>query len=162
MLFATVNIQWSKINQYLLPNKLSPNITKARYSFSYKTSKKSNISLILRRLQITNYNTERIGSIKFPGVLLDENLYGKTTLNIPKKFSKNIGVLYKARDSLSKQSLLWLYYESRCCHLKNIYRVCFKQGVPWNSGNHRVYVHSKTRTWHVITYSYTMPIFTHT
>ena len=37
--------------------------------------------------------------------------YGKTTLNIWKsKISKNIGILYKARNYLSTESLLSLYY----------------------------------------------------
>ena len=36
---------------------------------------------------------------------------GKTTLNVPRiKISKNIGILYKARDSLSKEGLLSLYF----------------------------------------------------
>ena len=42
----------------------------------------------------------------------------------------------------------WLWVESRCCHLNFRYRTCFKQGVPWNSGNHRAQIHSETRTWH--------------
>ena len=25
---------------------------------------------------------------------------------------------------------------------------CFEQGVPWHSGNYRVWIHSQTRTWH--------------
>ena len=25
---------------------------------------------------------------------------------------------------------------------------CFEQGVPWNSGNYRMWIHSETRTWH--------------
>ena len=25
---------------------------------------------------------------------------------------------------------------------------CFEQGVPWHSGNYRVWIHSETRTWH--------------
>ena len=39
-------------------------------------------------------------------------------------------------------------FESRCSHLKFIFRACFKQGVPWHSGNYRVWIHSETRTWH--------------
>ena len=35
-----------------------------------------------------------------------------------------------------------------CCNLNFRYRTCFKQGVHWNSGNYRVKIHSKTRTWH--------------
>ena len=29
-----------------------------------------------------------------------------------------------------------------------LFRTCFEQGVPWHSGNHRLWVHSETGTWH--------------
>ena len=35
-------------------------------------------------------------------------------------------------------------FESRC----GLNRACFVQGVPWHSGNYRVYILSKTRSWH--------------
>ena len=38
--------------------------------------------------------------------------------------------------------------ESRCDHLNFIYRASFEQGLPWHSGNNRVWIQSKTRTWH--------------
>ena len=85
VLFATVNSELSKINQWLL----SLNVTKTKYSFFYKTSKKEDIVLKLPRLQINNYNVVRIPSIKFLGVLLGANFHGKTTLYIRKtKFLK--------------------------------------------------------------------------
>ena len=85
VLFATVNSELSKINQWLL----SLNVTKTKYSFFYKTSKKEDIALKLPRLQINNYNVVRIPSIKFLGVLLGANFHGKTTLYIRKtKFLK--------------------------------------------------------------------------
>ena len=111
VLFATVNSELSKINQWFLANKLSLNVTKAKYSFFYEISKKGDIPQKLTRLQINNYNIERIPSIKFLGVLLDENLSWKDHIKYTEnKISKNIGILYKARDYLSKESLLSLYY----------------------------------------------------
>ena len=38
-------------------------------------------------------------------------------------------------------------FESHCNHLNFRFRACFKQGVPWYSGNCRVRIHSETRTW---------------
>ena len=38
--FATVNSELSKINQWFLANKLSFNVTQAKYSFFHKTNKK--------------------------------------------------------------------------------------------------------------------------
>ena len=37
-------------------------------------------------------------------------------------------------------------FESRCSHLNFRCRVCLEQGVPWDSGNHRVRIHSETCT----------------
>ena len=80
-------------------------------SFFYKTNKKDDIPLKLPRLQINNYNIERILSIKFLRVLLDENLSWKDHIKYNEnKISKNTGILYKVRDYLSKESLLSLYY----------------------------------------------------
>ena len=39
-------------------------------------------------------------------------------------------------------------FESSCSHLNFRFRTCFEQGVPWNSGNYRVSIHSETRTCH--------------
>ena len=38
-------------------------------------------------------------------------------------------------------------FESSCSHLKFRFRTCFEQGVPWHSGNYRVWIHSETRPW---------------
>ena len=38
--------------------------------------------------------------------------------------------------------------KSHCCHLNFTNRVCFKQGFPWHSGNCRLYIHSRMRSWH--------------
>ena len=39
-------------------------------------------------------------------------------------------------------------FESRHSHLKLRYHACFEQGVPWHSGNYRVWIHNETSTWH--------------
>ena len=39
-------------------------------------------------------------------------------------------------------------FESSCSHLNFRFRSCFEQGVPWHSGNYRVWIHSETRAWH--------------
>ena len=110
-----ISVPLSKITQWFLANKLSLNVRKTKYSFSHKTSKKHGMPLKLTRLQINKYNIERIPSIKFLGVLLDENLSWKDHIKYTEnKISKNIGILYKARDYLSKESLVSLYYA--CIH----------------------------------------------
>ena len=39
-------------------------------------------------------------------------------------------------------------FESSCSHLNFRFPTCFEQGVPWHSGNYRVWIHSETRTLH--------------
>ena len=41
-----------------------------------------------------------------------------------------------------------LLFESSRSHLIFRFRACFKQGVPWDSGNYRVWIYSERRTWH--------------
>ena len=55
---------------------------------------------------------------------------------------------------------IWLYdwlfvyelsdfgFESSSSHLNFRFRACSEQGVPWHSGNYRVWIHSEMRTWH--------------
>ena len=42
----------------------------------------------------------------------------------------------------------WLLVRVQLRHLNLRFRACFEQGVPWHSGNCRVWIHSETRTWH--------------
>ena len=39
-------------------------------------------------------------------------------------------------------------FESSCSHFTLRFRACFEQGVPWHSGNYRMWIQSETRTWH--------------
>ena len=39
-------------------------------------------------------------------------------------------------------------FESSYSHLNFGFCTSFEQGVPWHSGNYRVWIHSKTRSWH--------------
>ena len=83
---------------------------KTKHSFFHKPSKKDDIPLVLPKLNINNSEIARTESIKFLGVLLDENLSWKTHIKyIENKISKNIGILFKARPFLNKK-LLSLYY----------------------------------------------------
>ena len=84
---------------------------KNKYSFFHKPSKKDNIPLVLPKLNINNSEIARTESVKFLGVLLDENLSWKTYIKyIENKISKNIGIFFKVRPFLNKRSLLSLYY----------------------------------------------------
>ena len=53
-----------------------------------------------------------------------------------------------AKWSSGRLRTKWLRFESRCSHINFRIHACFEQGVPWHSGNYRVWFHSETRTWH--------------
>ena len=73
-LFDIVNIELQKISQWFISNKLSLNVTKTKYSFFHKPSKKDNIPLALPKLSICNNEIKRSESIEFLGAFLDEKL----------------------------------------------------------------------------------------
>ena len=64
-LFDIVNIELQKISQWFISNKLSLNVTKTKYSFFHKPSKKDNILLVLPKLNICNNEIKRSESITF-------------------------------------------------------------------------------------------------
>ena len=73
-LFSDVNKKLTNTNQWFVSNKLSLNVEKTKYSFFHKASKKDNIPLQLPNLTINIRKIKREESIKFIGVLLDENV----------------------------------------------------------------------------------------
>ena len=98
VLFLKVNKKLHKINQCFVSNVLSLNIKKTRYTFFHKRSKKDDISFLVPKLNINNYEIKRAVSIKFLGVLFNENLTWKLHIKYTKnKISKNIDLLFKAR-----------------------------------------------------------------
>ena len=109
--FLKVNNKLHKIIQWFISNKLLLNIKKTKYSLFHKRSKQDDILLLLPTLKINNYEIQRVESIKFLRVLLDENLTWKPHIKyIENKIAKNIGLLFKARPFSTKQFLLSLHY----------------------------------------------------
>ena len=110
-LFQIVNQELENIKQWFLSNKLSINIKKTKHSFFHKPSQKEEIPFLLPKLIINNYEIQRTESIKFLGVLLDENLSWKEHIKCNEnKIAKNLGLLYEASHYLNERSLLVLYY----------------------------------------------------
>ena len=107
IVFSLVNQELQKINEWFEANKLSLDAGKTKYSIFHKPSRKDD----LPRFLIKKHKVERVKSIKFLGVLLDENLSWKDHIKyIENKVVKNIGLLYRSKLFLDKNSLLTLYY----------------------------------------------------
>ena len=110
-LFKTVNEELIKINEWFSANKLSLNVGKTNFLLFHKSGKKYSIPSHLPTLKINNHYIERVNTIKFLGVLLDDNLSWKEHIKyLENKIAKNIGLVYRAKPFLNKESLIALYY----------------------------------------------------
>ena len=82
-----------------------------KFSIFHKASRRDDLPLLLPRIFINNQVIKRQSSIKFLGILLDENLSWKKHLKLTQnKVANNIGLIYKAKPYLNKDSLLVLYF----------------------------------------------------
>ena len=98
-LFDIVNNELSKNRQWFIASILSLNVRKTKYTFFHKNSVKDDIPLKLPDLQKANKTIERRFSIKFLGVMLNENITWKGQIHtIEKKIAKILGLLYRAKQ----------------------------------------------------------------
>ncbi len=100
-----MNTELQKVSAWLLANKLSLNISKSNFLLisSRKTDKSIKLKINSKDLKQENYT-------KHLGVIIDNNLNWKLHIKqINLKLSKGIGVLYKLRHLVPKQSLKTLY-----------------------------------------------------
>ena len=97
-LFKTANDELIKINEWFLANKLSLNVGKTEFLLFHKSGKKYSIPSHLPTLKINNHDIERVNTMKFLGVLLDDNLSWKEHIKyLENKIAKNIGLMYRAK-----------------------------------------------------------------
>ena len=107
-LFSLVNQELQKINEWFEANKLSLNVRKTKYSLFHKPSRKDDLPLFLPRLLIKKQKVERV-KLMFLGVLLDDLSSKDHITYIENKVAKSIGLLYRAKLFLYKNSLLTLF-----------------------------------------------------
>ena len=103
ILFETVNCELKTLSQWFRANKLFLNIKKTKYTLFHKYFIRDKIPLKLPTLEIGNKVIEKRTSIKFLGVMLDENISWKNPIKtVENKLSKNIGLLCRAKNFLMK------------------------------------------------------------
>ena len=112
ILLKTINDKLIKINEWFPANKLSLNVGKTKFSLFHESGKKYSIPSHLPVFKINNHDIERVNTMKFLGVLLDDNLssWKEHIKYHENKVAKNIGLMYRAKPFLDKESLLALYY----------------------------------------------------
>ena len=102
-----LNQELADISGWLKANKLSLNVKKTHYMiFSKDNLRKHDLSL-----SIDGEVIARTSCTKFLGVYIDDKLCWKNHIAyISNKISKGLGILIKARQYLSKSTLVQLYY----------------------------------------------------
>ena len=97
VLFSAVNRELQNINEWVISNKLSLNVKKTKFLVFHTASKRDDLPLVLPKLFVNHQVMKRESSIKFLGILLDENLSWKEHLKLTEnKIAKNIGLIFKA------------------------------------------------------------------
>ena len=110
-LFQTANIELEKMAIWFQANKPFLNESKTKFTLVNKSWGKDNLPLKLPILKINNFEIKRTTSIKFLGIMVDENLTWNNHIHIlENKLSKNIGLLYRAKPYLDKNTMTTLYF----------------------------------------------------
>ena len=92
-LFKAVNEELIKINAWFPANKVSLNVGKTKFSLFHKSGKRFSIRSPLPTLKINNHDIERVNTMKFLGVLLDDNLSWIEHIKyLENKIAKNVGL----------------------------------------------------------------------
>ena len=101
-LFNDRNVELQKMAIWSEKNNISLNLTKTIHFFTRKR-KKCHIKIDLPILYINNFEIVRESRTKFLGIYMDKNLTLKYDIeHICNKFSKNVGIMCKSRNSLGK------------------------------------------------------------
>ena len=98
VLFEKINKELTIVSNWFNASKLSLNFNKTKYSFFHKSSK-NNIPLRLPNPNINELTAERVTSIKFLGVWIDENLTWRDHIH---NVENKTGLLRKGKHYLDE------------------------------------------------------------
>ena len=103
----SINAELVKINNWVISNRLSLNTEKTNFIIFSKRK----ISDDLPSVYINGHAINRVDTMKFLGVLIDDQLnWNKHIIYIKSKVSKSIGMLNCARRNLNQNTLRKLYF----------------------------------------------------
>ena len=103
----SLNTELKKVSFWLQSNKLTLNVKKSHYMVFHRSRIKHNQMAI----KIQNCTINKTDSIKFLGVIIDNKLnWHEHIIYIKNKISKSIGIIYKVRKYVEKQTIKNMYY----------------------------------------------------
>ena len=105
------NLELGKISGWFRANKLSLNEDKTRFTLFHVPQNRDNLPLRLPALKINDYKIKRSPSIIFLKFLVDEHLSWIDQIDtLENKLSKDLGLLYKAKQFLNAKAMKSLYF----------------------------------------------------
>ncbi len=97
-----------KLNNWLISNKLTINVSKTKYMLFTPKNKLIPFHPILF---INNIELEQVNHIKFLGVFFDNKLSWEYHVTyLANKVAKNISILYKLRNNVPPSTMITMYY----------------------------------------------------
>ena len=106
-LIMALNNELHKVSIWLDANKLSINTKKTHFMVFHRSRIKTNDVNVIMQQNIV----ERVNSTKFLGLIIDDKLkWHEHIQQITHKIARSVGILYKIRHYLNKQTLLNMYY----------------------------------------------------
>ena len=107
-LIDRLNTELISLNNWFKANKLSLNTKKSFFMIFHRSRIKPNV---INKVVIDNHELTQVNSAKYLGVIIDHKLnWIEHILYVKSKMSKGIGIMYKARQFLTKKALLMLYH----------------------------------------------------
>ena len=107
-LIDRLNTELISLNNWFKANKLSLNTKKSCFMIFHRSRIKPNV---INKVVIDNHELTQVNSAKYLGVIIDHKLNWIEHISYVKsKMSKGIGIMYKARQFLTKKALLMLYH----------------------------------------------------
>ena len=107
-LIDRLNTELISLNNWFKANKLSLNTKQSFFMIFHRSRIKPNV---INRVVIDNHQLTQVNSAKYLGVIIDHKLNWIEHISYVKsKMSKGIGIMFKARQFLTKKALLMLYH----------------------------------------------------
>ena len=109
-LIDRLNTEPISLNNWIKANKLFLNTKKSFFMIFHRSRIKPNV---INKVVIDNHELTQVNCAKYLGVIIDHKLNRIEHISYVKsKMSKGIGIMYKARQFLTKKALLMLYHVS--------------------------------------------------